>query len=105
MTEDRAIFVIDYLRRWVPEKDYSTYPKEKWCDYDIVANYIIQQNYIPKTTIENLVRNIIAHFECETEDGNSEFFPTYNDDLMINIDGVTRYIEASGGLEEFDYWC
>lgn len=97
--------MIDCFGRWTGEKDYKSYPKNKWCDMDYVANYIIEQKYIPKTTIANLVSMIILHFEGETEDSSSWFFPTYDDDLKINIKGLMAFVEASGGLKEFDYEC
>lgn len=97
--------MVDCYGRWTAESDYSKFPKEKWCDFDYVANYIKEQKYKTITTIENLTYNLIAHFESETEDSNSWYFPTYNDDFMINMVGLQNYIEASGGLKEFDYQC
>lgn len=96
--------MVDWFGRWTPESDYSTYPKEKWCDMDYVANLVMEHNYTPKTDMENLVSMTILHFEGETEDSSSGFFPTYNcDDLMINIEGLAGFVEASGGFEAFDY--
>ena len=45
---------------WTEEKDYSTYPKEKWCDYDYMVVWIRGQKYEPKTSMENL----ISIFSC-----------------------------------------
>ncbi len=95
--------MVDWLGRWTEEKDYSTYPPEKWCDMDRVANYIRTCDYVPKTNMENLIGMIIAHFEGETEDCSSEFFPTYDDDLNINMPKLAAFVEASGGFKEFDY--
>lgn len=36
--------MVDILRRWEEEKDYSIYPKEKWCDMDYIANEIRKVN-------------------------------------------------------------
>lgn len=86
--------------QWTAEMDYKTYPKEKWCDMDRIANYIKEQNYTPKTTIENLAEMIVAHYEGETEDGDSMF------KFSVNfLDNVVEFVNASGGLEEFDYYC
>lgn len=102
--------MVNTFGQWTPEKDYSTYPQEKWCDYDYVANYIRQQNYTPQTSIENLVQMIISHLEGEIENREmtgveSDFIPMYNDNLMINVEAVDSFVMASGGLKEFDYEC
>lgn len=44
--------MVDNLGRWTEEKDYNTYPKEKWCDYDYMANEIRKCRYEIKTTME-----------------------------------------------------
>ena len=87
------------------EADYSNYPESRWCDMDYIANYIKQQGYVPKTSIENVSYKILAHY-------NSEDFPNgyfeaednreYPDNLMINILDVAAYVEAYGGIKEFD---
>ena len=55
--------MVDCFGRWSEEKDYSTYPKEKWCDYDHMANWIRKQDYAPKTTMDNLITMIFSHYE------------------------------------------
>ena len=30
--------MVNTYGRWTEEKDYSTYPKEKWCDYDYMEH-------------------------------------------------------------------
>ena len=35
--------MVDAYGRWIEEKDYSTYLKEKWCDYDYMAAWIRKQ--------------------------------------------------------------
>ena len=35
--------MVDTYGRWTEEKDYNTYPKEKWCDYDYMAAWIREQ--------------------------------------------------------------
>ena len=32
--------MVDTYGRWTEEKDYSTYPEEKMCDYDKMAVWI-----------------------------------------------------------------
>ena len=38
--------------------------------------------------------NIIAIFESETEDSSSLFFPTYTEDLNINISSLKEFCVA-----------
>ena len=47
--------MVDFLGRWTEEKDYSTYPKEKWCAYDEMAVWIRSKGYEPQTSMENLI--------------------------------------------------
>lgn len=94
--------MVDTYGRWTEEKDYSTYPKEKWCDYDYMAAWIREQRYEPKTDMENLITMILLHYECEIEDEESSY-----DTANGNFDGT--YIEAvqiyvqDNGLVNFDY--
>ncbi len=95
--------MVDTYGRWTEEKDYSTYPKEKLCDYDYMAIWIREQGYTPETNMENLIANIFYFYEEEigtyvseydTENGNFE--GTY-------IEAVQAYVMDSDGLAEFDY--
>ena len=98
--------MINNLGQWIEEKDYTTYPKEKWCDYDTIANYIHNFGYEPKTNIENLISMIFSHYDSETavnELGYFEIKDTRENDYSLNLDDYICYIEARGGLEEFDY--
>lgn len=95
--------MVDTYGRWTEEKDYSTYPKEKWCDYDYMAAWIREQGYEPKTDMENLVTMILLHYECEIEDGESDY-----DTENGNFDGTyteaaQTFVMDNGGLVEFDY--
>ena len=94
--------MVDTYGRWTEEKDYSTYPKEKWCDYDYMAAWIREQGYEPKTDMENLITMILFHYECEIEDGESSY-----DTENRNFDGTyTESVQAyvmDSGLVEFDY--
>ena len=95
--------MVDTYGRWTEEKDYSTYPEEKWCDYDYMAIWIREQGYTPETSMENLITMIFSYYEEEignhvsdydTENGN--FDGTYTE-------AVQAYVMDSGGLAEFDY--
>lgn len=94
--------MVDTWGNWMEEKDYNTYPKEKWCDYDYMAAWIREQGYKPKTSMENLITIILLQYESEIEDGESSY-----DTENGNFDGT--YIEAvqvyvqDNGLAEFDY--
>ena len=55
--------MVDWFGRWTEEKDYSQYPKEKWCDYDYMAAWIRKQGYEPRTGMENLITNIFSFYE------------------------------------------
>jgi hypothetical protein len=86
--------MVDWFGRWHEEKDYSTYPEEKWCDYDHMANWIRKQGYEPKNnTMEQLIDMIFLHYEGECEDEDKEF----------NVEDCMEYVRNSGGIEMFDY--
>ena len=95
--------------KWTAEKDYKAYPKEKWCDCDYVANWIKETNYNPKTSMENLVEMILAHYNGHLTDEDINFFDEdikeSENGLMISVEDVATFVEASGGLNEFDYYC
>lgn len=59
--------MVDTYGRWTEEKDYSTYPKEKWCDYDYMAAWIREQGYEPKTDMENLITMIFHTMKKKLE--------------------------------------
>lgn len=93
--------MVDTWGRWTEEKDYNTYPKEKWCDYDRMAVFIREQGYEPKTTMENLITMIFAHYEgalwdeeYHNDDGGNEF----------NIEDCKVYA-LENRFCEFDYYC
>ena len=79
--------------KWIEEKDYTNYPTEKMCDYDYMAVWIREQNYEPKTTMENLITMIFLHYDGDLEDSGAEF----------TIDGCKQFVRESGGIELFDY--
>lgn len=86
--------MVNNLGQWTEEKNYNTYPKEKWCDYDYMAVWINECGYKPKTSMENIITMIFLHFETEME--NTE-------GLYFTIENCKDYVELSGGLQEFDY--
>jgi hypothetical protein len=96
--------MVDYYGRWTPEEDYTNYPKEKWCDMDRIAAWVIEKGYKPKTSLQNLVEMIILSFDCA--DNYGEFdketgFGGYGEEFTI--EECKRYVEDSGGFAEFDY--
>lgn len=82
----------DTYGRWT--YDPNT-PEEKKCDMDRIADYIHKQNYTPKTDLKNLIDMIFLHYDGELEQNGKDF----------TIDGCIEYVEQSGGLKEFDYYC
>lgn len=98
--------MVNQLGQWTEEKDYSTYPKGQWCDYDTMANYIRNIGYEPVTSMENLISMIFAHYECEIEDNEDGYFEikdTRKGDYSLHLEDYICYINATGGLKEFDY--
>lgn len=80
---------------WEEEKYYTTYPKEKWCMYDFLANEIRKSKYQVKTTMEHLITIILLSVDSAIE--NEEKLDKNNpDDIM-------RWVDEQGGLKEFDY--
>ena len=78
---------------WTYEKNTA---EENKCDCDRLADWIISTGYQVETSIENLVEMIIAHVESEREGLLYRNF---------DIDDIKEYVENSGGIREFDYYC
>ena len=95
--------MVDTYGRWTEEKDYSIYPKEKWCDYDYMATWIREKRYEPKTSMENLISMVFSHYECEIGSHVSEFDTESGNFDGTYTDACKAFVEASGGLREFDY--
>ena len=100
--------VDQWTGEWTEEKDYSTYPKEKWCDYDYIAAWIREQEYEPKTSMKNLIEMILGYYFEDDDVKERGYFAIkderkYPDNLMIFVSDVAEYVFASGGLSEFDY--
>lgn len=95
--------MVDVYGRWTYEPDT---PEEKKCDYDRIADWIREKGYEPETSIEQLVYMIVLHFECPDNYGEYDKetgFGGYGD--SFTIEECKRYIEESGGIKEFDYFC
>lgn len=81
-------------------------PEEKKCDCDRIADWVIEKGYEPETSIENLVQMIIAHFDNPDHYGEYDAETGcggYGDEFTI--EECKRYVEESGGVKEFDYFC
>ena len=89
--------MVNTYGRWTEEKDYSTYPKEKWCDYDYMADAIRKSGYEIKTTMENLITMIFLYVDSAIDDGV---------DIIRDSDfDIMCWVKESGGLQEFDYYA
>ena len=95
--------MVDTYGRWIEEQDYSTYPKEKWCDYDHMVAWIREQEYEPKTSMENLISMIFAYYEGEIGSHASEFDIVSGNFVGTYTEACQAFVEASGGISEFDY--
>lgn len=100
--------MVDTYGRWTEEKYYRTYPKEKWCDYDYMAVWIRSKGYKPKTSMNNLITMILAHYDSTEEVNEKGYYGIkdtrkYPDNLMVNIPDIEEYVMEDGGLSEFDY--
>ena len=84
--------------KWIEEKDYASYPKEKWCDYDRMAVWIRETGYEVKTTMENLITMIFLYFDDSEQEEYDHLPGTF-------IDKCKAYVMDSGGLELFDFEC
>lgn len=100
--------MVYYNGNWKAEKNYKEFPENKWCDLDYIANWILESEYRPKTTIENLVEMILAHYEAYLTNEGIKFYTDIvesENNPMISVIDVACYVEDSGGLREFDYYC
>lgn len=97
--------MVNNLGQWIEETDYSKFPKEKWCDYDYMADWIRSSGYKPKTSMENLIDIIFYHYEQEIAFHVSEFDTESGNFGGTYTEACQAFVEASGGLEMFDYEC
>lgn len=93
--------MVDLYGKWYEEADYSHYPKEKWCFMDYMADWIRKQNYTIKTDMENLINMVEEHYRVFDEDRSISRFRY----IAKWAEEVQLFIEQSGGLQEFDYYC
>ena len=89
--------------KWYPEKDYSKYPKEKWCDYDHICMAIREDGYVPKTDMENLITMIFLYFD--NPDIEDYGYKRVDNNGYFNIKECIEYVKESGGWSEFDYYA
>ena len=75
-------------------------PKSKWGDLDRIAHWVEEQGYKPKTSIENLVIMLASHFLGDCVDRGKDW-PCSD----VLIDDIALFVEQSGTLREFDYYC
>lgn len=88
---------------WTEESDYSSYPKEKWCLMDYMADLIRNKlHYVPREiTMEQLILRILAAYQDKDEKAYS--------DLLISVwraetnEAIQTFITETNALEEFDY--
>lgn len=103
--------MVDNIGRWHWESDL---PRQEWCDLDYLMECIVNHGgYNPDyVCMETFLLNIIDAYYSEIDDMRNEnstrnYFAIEekNPDspLMINADDVWEFIQASGGLQEFDY--
>lgn len=100
--------MVDLYGKWTAEENYDEFPKNSWCDCDYIAVWIKEQEYKPKTSIENLVEMIFAHYDSYLEDNDVMFYTNIvssENGCMVSINDVSCFVYDSGGLSEFDYYC
>lgn len=79
---------------WTYEKNTAD---EKKCDCDRLADWIISTGYRVETSIEHLTEMIIGYA--------TDWFEHEYDNWEYNLDDVIEYVENSGGITEFDFYC
>lgn len=83
---------------WTEEKDYSKFPRKNWCLYDYVAVLIREENnYEPRTTMENLINNIFIGVDKATEH--------WADIVEHDPMDIICWVKDSGGFGKFDYYA
>ena len=90
---------------WMEENDYSSYPKEKWCLMDYMADLIRNKlHYVPREiTMEQLILRILTAYQDENAKAKA-----YSD-LLISVwraetnEAIQTFITETNELEEFDY--
>lgn len=81
-----------------PESNYRKY-------YSYIEKKIIADGYVPKTSMENLIKMIILYFDCD--DNYGEFDAEsgcggYGNGFTLKE--CFQYIKDGGGYETFDFY-
>ena len=79
---------------WKSQKNYKDYPQDNWISYDKIANWIIEQGYIPNTTIEKIVEKISNVLD------DYEIFNPYTAEFQE--EKLLKYINETGGIGKLD---
>lgn len=82
-----------------PETNYEKY-------YSDIKKRVIADGYTPKTTMENLIKNVVLYFDCD--DNYGEYDPETGCGGFgkeFTLEECFRYVSESGGWNEFDYEC
>lgn len=74
----------------------SNTPINKKCWFDRIADWITSTGYKVETTIENVAIMITSYWEIEMEDRQEQ---------EDTIENCIQFVEESGGIGEFDYYC
>lgn len=75
-------------------------------NYKAIEKKIVEDGYIPETSMDNLISMIILSFDCDdnyVEYDEETGFGGYGDEFTL--EECFRYVEESGGYKEFDYYC
>lgn len=75
-------------------------------NYKAIEKKIVEDGYIPETSMENLITMIILSFDCDDNYGEYDEetgFGGYGEEFTL--EECFRYVEESGGYAEFDYYC
>jgi hypothetical protein len=82
-----------------PETNYAKY-------YSDIEKKIISDDYEPKTSMENLISMVVLYFDCDDNYGEYDSKTGYGGyGEEFSLDECFRYVEESGGWQEFDYYA
>lgn len=82
-----------------PETNYEKYYKD-------IEQKILDDGYKIETTMDNLITMIVLSFDCDDNYGEYDEetgFGGYGEEFTL--EECFRYVEESGGYQEFDYYC
>lgn len=95
--------MVDVYGRWTY---YADTREDKKCVLDKIADMIVADGYIPKTTIEYLAEMIFDCYETELKYSETDYYaikPANRYDF--NIKDIMVYLYENGGYQEFDYYA